>query len=260
MFKKILFLLILPFLNGCSSDGSNEDSNSDVQLQNVPLKITETIYFGSSSDVTTTKFNYAGGKLISLEKLNEPRKTLITYNGDKPVKFSIYNNGVLVKEQNINYQGDKLLSVIDSQNLEKTEFYYTNEVLDLITHSQSSGGSWITNSTDKYFFSNSNLIKKYHTTYYPSASAIKIEYDFDTKNNPFKNLNKYLKLLLEYETIEVGNLNNSTSARYYATVSSTTPESNRNFVNTYNSNNYPTEVIKYLTESNAQLSKIEILY
>lgn len=260
MFKKILFLLILPFLNGCTSDVSNEDNNSDMQLQNVPVKITETIYFGSSSDVITTKFNYEGSKLISLEKLNEPIKTLITYNGDKPIKFSKYNNGVLVKEQNINYQGDKLLSVIDSQNLEKTEFYYTNEVLDLITHSQSSGGSWITTSTDKYFFNNSNLIRKYHTTYYPTASAIKIEYDFDTNNNPFKNLNKYLKILLEYETIEVVNLNNITSARYYATVSSTSPESNRSFVNTYNSNNYPIEVVKYLTGSNTQLSKIEILY
>ncbi len=67
-------------------------------------------------------------------------------------------------------------------------------------------------------------------------------------------------MLLEYETVEVGNLNNATSAKYYATVSSTTPDSNRNFVNTYNSSDYPTTIVKNFTESNTQLSKMEILY
>ena len=251
---------MLPFLNGCSSDGTTENNTSDVQLQNVPTQITETIYYGGTSETKTTKFNYSNGKLVNLENIAEGRKTTITYNGDKPIKFSLYVNGSLYKEQLITYNGDKIVSVADNQNQEKTEFYYTNDVLDLVTHSQFSGGNWSTTSTDKYFFSNSNLIKKYRTTYYPSTSTIKIEYEYDTKNNPFKNLNKYLKMLLEYETVELGNLNNATSAKYYATVSSTTPDSNRNFVNTYNSSDYPTTIVKNFTESNTQLSKMEILY
>ena len=85
-------------------------------------------------------------------------------------------------------------TIINIRITQKTEFFYQNGVLNSIKEYSKSGSMpWdLLESKNLIFYSNQNIVQQTLATTNGSInSQFKSSYEFDDKNSPFKNLNKY---------------------------------------------------------------------
>jgi hypothetical protein len=256
--KKILLsglLFILFVTASCSSDDSPSASGG--------LKVAsfrEKIYVnGNLNSDYNFVFNYQDGKLVNVVRGTSTIE--FTYSGDKITTSNVYVNDVLSSTTDYNYSGNLLTSIIYNVQDEKTDLIYSGNVLQSMKSSYLDGGTWIQHQQNDYTFSNNNIQQKVRTNSDGSfAFSYKSSYDYDNANNPFRNMNPYLRLIVNFETIDIISKNNVTKQYSYPSVGSTTPTLSHNYVIDYNADNYPVSVKKYLVAANELIAETVITY
>jgi hypothetical protein len=107
-------------------------------------------------------------------------------------------------------------------------------------------GTWEDFSSNNYTFNTDyNLIQEVINWYSWGGYVSKFAYEYDTKNHPFKNMNKYLGYIITFESLNSLSKNNSIKRYNYQPITSTTPTLDITSVIVYNSNDYPTSIKKY---------------
>jgi len=256
--KKFPLLVLFAFvftLFSCSSDDSPSGSGG--------LKVAtfhEKIYVsGNLYSDHNFVFNYQDGKLVNVVKGTSTIE--FTYSGDKITTSNVYVNDVLSSTTDYNYSGNLLTSIIYNSQQEKTDLIYSGSVLQSMKSSYLDGGIWIQIQQNDYTFSNNNIQQKVRSDNDGSfAFSYKSSYDYDNANNPFGNMNPYLRLMFNFETIDIISNNNVTKQYSYPSVGSTTPTLSHNYVIEYNTDNYPISVKKYLIAGNELISETAITY
>lgn len=236
--KKLLYLFAASLLvfTSCSKDDDSSNSTSSV----LPKTVT-TVYSDGDSDIQNIVYN--GNKIVSVTEKDGSVKRY-TYTGDLITKIEEFVNGTLNLTTNYNYVNGKLDNSVGKHPAEG--FYYktkyTHNTDGTITYDQFRGAV-VTGTEEeygaagKYTFKDGNLVKL-EVSYY--GSDYSYVYEYDTKNNPRKNILGF-SLLLEDEDSSVNNVVKEISVS----------GSGNNilidkviYTYKYDANNYPTEVVK----------------
>lgn len=250
-------LLFVFFISSCSSsDDAGENLTGGPKVASFREKM---YYDGNLDSDYTFNFNYDNGKLVNV--VRGTSRIEFTYEGDKITASNVYVNNVLSSTSNYTYSGNLLTSILDNVQDEKTEFTYSGGVLQGMKFSYLDNGVWIQNQREDYTFSNNNIQQKIRTDIEGSSSvSFKSTYDYDNANNPFRNMNPYLRLIANFETVDIISRNTVTKQYSYTSPSSTTPILSHDFVIVYNSDNYPISVKKYFVSTGELISETTITY
>lgn len=185
--KKLIYTILASlFLLSCSSNSANEDSNNS---SGTGLLIKTT-----TSGSQTTTFNYNGNKLLSVSMTNGLSSTF-TYSGTFIISQNTTDsNNPITSNIAFNYSNNLLSSSAENLIINNSSYNYNN------TYTYNSDGSITENSTrynplpayNKFirFYSQGNCIREDH--YNTSTGSItftgSINYSYDTKNLPYKNI------------------------------------------------------------------------
>lgn len=239
-FKIFLLLSVIFFTNSCSNDDSV--STVPVSSNKTIKKYSEKIYSnGQIQSQFSRDFNYENGKLISIsDNLN---KMEFIYNLDQIIEVKIYNNNQLSSTNSLTYNGSLLTSIVNNLNNEKTVLNYNNGVLSSLKNQDYNGTGWIDTKIKIYTFQNSNVQKL--ITEDTGSSAYKSTFEYDTNNSPMKNMNPYLKYLLEYESCDFISINNVLKRFSHPNTTTSTGILSTQYTTDYNSDNFPVLIKKY---------------
>lgn len=233
--KKLLSLLgaTLLVLTSCSTD----DTNSSNPAATILVKKTSNVDNGKTY---TEDYTYSGNKIVSIVD-NDGNKTAFTYTGDVITKIvDTDNKGVVDYTSDFAYTNGKLTSMITfepgAQYKYKTKYVHNTDgtiSFEEFRISVATGVEQEYGSIGKYTYKDGNLSKK-ERSYYGSESIT--SYEYDTKNNPFKNVLGF-NLLIDNEYYSINNV-----------VKITYSKSNEVFSNTYiyNADGFPTEQKAFL--------------
>lgn len=228
--KKLLYLFCttLLVLTSCSSDDDNSSST------NLVKKI---IYSHDGQIYRSRTFTYEGNKIVS-EVAMDGSKTNYTYTGDVITKIEELNGeGIVRSITEYNYTSGKLATSlkISYGHDEKSVYTYNSDgtVSCDIFWLDSETGTLINNTLkeEKYIYSAGNLVKILSKL--DGGKESDVTYEYDSKNNPFKNITGYDLLLNYFETEELST-NNATKIIFYFDITITN-------IYTYNANGFPTE-------------------
>lgn len=220
--KKILYcFLIAATISSCSNDeNSNEPEKSNVLVTKIIKKY-------SSSDIATNEFLYEDNKILT-ERNNTGFLRKFTYDENVIIRIEETVNNNFQNSRDYSYKDGKLIKMVLKQNYGGTIMYtYTHKDDGNVSYIKTQTGS--ENSTGFLLISNGNIIEN-TVTYggkYPSTVTYKFEYD--NKNNPFKNVLGFNLLLDDQEMFSSNNLTKDGSGEppYYFTL-------------LYDDNNFPT--------------------
>jgi hypothetical protein len=228
--KKLLYLFCASLLvmTSCSSD---DDSNS-VDPVNLTL-VKKTVSTGMDGD-RTSLITYNGNKIVSIVT-NNVYKTNFTYTGDVITKIeSLDEKNVVDDVTEYTYVNGKVVSFIE-KDVEatynsKTKYTYNTDgtiSYEKFNINKITGTEVAAGNSGKYTFKDGNLIKIVD-------SRSSVVYEYDTKNNPYKNVLGFNQLL---DNEELGSINNS--VKRTSVSGSDTYVYKITFV--YDGNNFPTE-------------------
>jgi hypothetical protein len=200
-----LFGALALALTSCSSD--DESSENLILPKTITYK-----YSAVEGDNDKAVVLYNGNKIVSAS-YSASDKEVYTYTGDLITKIEdfasegnissknefTYENGKLKIDLLIEIAGDKTYTskTLYNHNNDGTISYVTYSDINTIDENKISEGVLT--------YSGGNLVKK--TENYKAGSSYVKTYEYDTKNNPFKNILGY-NLLIDYDTTV--NLNNVT--------------------------------------------------
>ncbi|URM35126.1 hypothetical protein [Flavobacterium anhuiense] len=234
--KKILCLLsaVAFVFASCSKDDSS-DSTSSVLVK----KIIDIDIDGSSS---TRDYEYNGNKIVSMTE--DGLLSKYTYTGDYITKIEEFDTeGKVDLTTEYTYTNGKLTTSIE-KNTGAKYYYKTTYVhnadgtvsYDNFRGTVETGVEQEYGATGRYTLKDGNLIKLEVSYYGDERSYL---YEYDAKNNPFKNVIG-LNLLLEDETI-VNNIVKKTEISGSGTNIHTTLTT---YTYKYDANNFPTEKVE----------------
>lgn len=249
-----LFFTVLFSMSSCSSD----DSGTDIDPLDGPKisSINEKIYYDGSLDSEKNfNFNYENDILTNI--VSGTTRVDFSYAEDKITDIKIYNNNVLQRTSNFTYTGVLLMSVASDTD-ERTDYTYAANKLQNIGGFYLDDDVWIQHQLRAFTFNNDlNIQQMIKTDYFGSVTlTFKSSYEYDDFNNPFKHMNPYLRLFLNFESMDIISNNNITAQYSYSSVGSTTPILSHNYVIVYNSGNYPISIKKYAVENNVNTGLI----
>lgn len=259
--KKLLclFSVVVASLTSCSNN-DNDTPNTASAILPKTSKYTDPDH---PSENSTTTAVYNGNKIVSLK--DENSRTDYTYDGNVIVKSVSYKivDGKDVKnyEESYTYTNNKLATVTHADNF-STE-YPTGEYKDKSVYTHNADGtvkreSYDIDTTtgvetkDSYTyvntFVNGNLVKAVATngtilgssSYYSHTDL----YEYDTKNNPFKNILGF-NLLMQGETSSLNNIVKHTSSSIYGSGSDTSGPFVYKTEYVYDANGFPTKRTSY---------------
>lgn len=264
--KKIILLFSLTILSFVSCTKS-EDTPLAIPTPSNPIAsvlckkyiTTNTV----SGLVTTTNITYSGNKIAEIN--TGTNKQVFTYSGDLITKRETFNSNVLSRITDYTYNSDGILVStlkFTTGNPNKSKVAYTHNTNGTINFIESSIN--ISTSVETIGNSgmltvlNSNIIKKESQTpvLNGNSSGFILLFEYDNKNQPFKNVIGFSKLL-DLPDNGQNNLIKTTSNSSNNGV--TNPSSSITIANfTYNSDNYPTETIGFF--NGAQESTTQYFY
>lgn len=252
MKKIILTFATLLVLTSCSKDDPSNPTSLDsglVLLKKMGLTNPQT-------NVTTSgEFTYDGNKIV--QSTLGTAKTVYTYTGELITKTNTTFTDATPPQQTIyTYENNNLKTAlltgtsfgnISTNYSKKTDYQYNTDgtiSYTEITKFNVSNFSPIT-VTGKLYFTNGNLIKKETESNNGATGSIGrtvITNEFDNKNNPYKNVLGYSKLLdLEINNFYTNNI--TTSNTQFSTIvdglTSPNGQNNVNYTYTYNEKGYP---------------------
>ncbi len=263
--KKIIASLSIVLFSIVSC--SKEEVATPEVLGNLPIRI-ENISEGDGN--STTNITYNGNKIVESSDTGNNGivyKTVFTYNGDLIVKLESYKGSVLKDSDEYIYENNKIKTILSLDNrvnfqtnlpyVEKTKKVYTYNTNGTILEEQFIlvNGVYVNQNRTKLFTYNStgNLIKSEEnstnsyfngTTNIITTSNYTYTYEYDNKNNPFKNITGLNKISFS-DTFSVNNVNKETST--FSSTNDGVPNPNpqpakvREYVLSYNANDYLTE-------------------
>ncbi|WP_207556466.1 hypothetical protein [Flavobacterium frigidimaris] len=252
-----LFAASLLVFTSCSKD-DNDSSNSTSSI--LPKKVTTT-YSGGDSDVQNIVYN--GNKIVTSTD-QDGYVIKYTYTGEFITKVEEFDkDGKLDKTTDYTYLNGKLNTSVEKSADPTATYYYETKFMhnaDGTVFYENFRGLILTGveqeygATGKYTFKDQNLVKL-EVSYY--GNEYSYVYEYDTKNNPLKNVLGY-NLLLEDENASVNNVlkETSTSGSGAKISTSTTTYSYK-----YDANNYPTETVKsYPSGTSVATQTTQIVY
>ena len=243
IFIKTFLIAFVLAIAGCSGDDTNENTNVNTETPILIKTITEKVYYGSDHEQTTAyNFNYENNKLQSL--VIGDYETKYIYNGDKIVKAVYFENGIQNGSTTIVYDGDFVkYTLSDDEYHEKTEYTYLNGQVASVKSGYMSNGEYVLLAKEDYTFSNGNLIEElFYSNTFGSPYFSKSIYTYDTKNNPGKFMNPYLRLFFQSESFSAFSENNILS-RTYGPPDGATP-SRQECEIVYNDRDFPVKIVK----------------
>ncbi|MBF4519190.1 hypothetical protein IRZ71_22795 [Flavobacterium sp. ANB] len=245
--KKFLpfFGALALLLTSCSSDDNNDDATASIK----PSKIAYS-YASSDSDYSLD-IKYDGNKLIS-QTTDDGEVYKFTYTGDVITKVEFFNtNKQLQYTTEYVYTGGKLTSLTEKSNNEvlkkavstysKTKYTYNADgtITAQRFYVYQDGTEQEQGSVIKITIKDSNYSKA--ETSYNSNLQYTTTYEYDSKNNPFKNITGF-NLLIDWQTdASRNNVTKQTKVRpeSQGKTSADTQVSTYSYI--YDSNNFPTE-------------------
>jgi hypothetical protein len=188
--KKLLALLFFTILLTSCSSGLDSDSTS-----NAGILLQKIVRESESGDVTTT-YVYEGNKMKTNSFSTYVNK--FYYTGNLVTKVDSYNNNQLMSVFTFEYDGSQKLiqstiSSPDIQYAERNTYEDNDDNTIAVNHYRTIDGGTEILQSQKYFTDTDGeiiRIEKYDT----SGTAISL-YTYDTKNNPYKNVIGFDKLL-----------------------------------------------------------------
>jgi hypothetical protein len=262
----LLFSAVTLVFTSCSSN----DNNSSTEDTSILPKTISYIY---SSDMlgtnSTSTITYSGNKIVSTVKKNS--KIIFTYDGNlitKQVQFYVDSKGIETKVADVfyTYENGKLKTRTmkeefstqfpDGQFIDKTVYTHTSANLvsyvsyyvnvDTQAETKSSEGSLT--------FKDGNLVKEQQISVSSTSTSTRT-YEYDTKNNPLKNVTGFDLLLNEISEFGKNNSTKTTSVRY----GNTTPTDYLTTY-TYNDKNYPLRHTSFAGDGKSIEYEIEYTY
>ncbi len=227
--KKLLYLFSasLLVLSSCSSD---DDTTATVLLKKAS--------YVSTGESFTTDFTYSGNKLVSWVDSFGDKKTF-TYTGDLITKIVdtddkgnvdyttefTYTNGKLTSEISLETGADYKYKTKYVHNTDGTISFEEFRVAVATGKEEEYG------DIGKYTFKNGNLVKKEKSYYGTNSSET---YEYDAKNNPFKNVVGFNLFVNDEEGAYVNNIVKRTYSNSTGTYTNT-------YEYKYNAEGFPTE-------------------
>ena len=221
--SRLVLLLTLTFLS-CSKDGDSTPDSSSLIL---PKKINYIENTSRDKIGKDTYFTYKGNKIVS--DLTDGRyKNVYTYTGDFITKVEGFDYAKLTSTEDYTYINGKLTSVTYKETSASysttTNFIYNSDGTVLY----SSNG----NGKGKLTFKNGNLIED------ASENNGTESYEYDTKNNPFKNILGIAALLYNCKECGPHNAASNNYIKRTDTYSGSTSVLSTSVI-TYNLDGYP---------------------
>ncbi|MEO8254636.1 MAG: hypothetical protein ABI554_09665 [Flavobacterium sp.] len=221
--KKLFYILsVIVTLASCSNDEkSSENETSSILIKRI-------VHTYSKDDITTLNYLYDGNKIISEKDENGfLRKFTYTENLITKIEETVKNQ--FQNSKDYSYKNEKLDKVIIKQNYGGTiTFTYSYNNDNTISYVKTQTGS--ENNTGVLTIVNGNVIKNkvIYGGKYPST--INYVFEYDTKNNPFKNVLGFDLLLDDEEMFSANNMTKDGSG-----------EPPFNFTLKYDANDFPIE-------------------
>ena len=256
--KKLLCLvgaLSLVFAS-CSSEEENNSENGADAILPKTVKYTDTDF---PSDNATYVSTYSDTKVLSVK--NEYGRTDYTYDGDFIVKEVNYdtesdsNKDVKSDETTYKYSNGKLSesSFVESFSTEypngkyKNRKVYTHNVdgtvkVETYKTNPEIGPEYKSIVVSVLTFANGNLVKSVDAIAETNNVLFNNVYEYDTKNNPFKNILGF-NLLIGYNGIEGSMSSVNNIIKYTTSYGDVTEVYKREFI--YDANGYPTKISFY---------------
>lgn len=237
--KKLLYLFAASLLVFTSC--SNDDNNSSDPASSILVK--KRIYINDKGVSSSEDIVYNGNKIVSITG-QDGSVFKYTYTGELITKTEeIDAKGVVGYTTEYSYTNGKLATSIDrntdSELYYKTKYIYNADgtvSYDNFRGTVATGVEEAYGATGKYTFKDGNLVKLEVSYYGEDRSHV---YEYDTKNNPFKNVIG-ISLLFDDETA-VNNIVKETG------ISGSGANISTNVITysyKYDANNYPTEQVK----------------
>lgn len=236
--KKLLFLISILFFTACSSDDDNK-ANSETILV---TKIVETYEGNGTTDTYTTYLNYDGSKLVGQTFDIPNSNAAVTYTGNLITKIEYFYNSNLAQEVLYAYDSSERLI-----NFKRYEYGGSNDFgvnVDYVYNSdgtvsyEKESGNLPTLNPSSTGVINFNTDGSVSTIV--ASNGYTYTYTYDTKNSPFKNIMGIDKLIFEDDEASNFILHNFLTRIEDSGFSTTTT----NYSYTYNSNNYPTQLLQ----------------
>ncbi len=188
-------------------------------------------------------------------------KVDFVYEGDKIVRSNSINNNVFLGYDTMVYEGNNLISVIGSNNGQRFDFAYNNDILTSNTYSIKDGNNWTQINKNVYTFLNGNAVQKIKYATSPTRITVsKSTFLFDSKNNPMRDMPTYIKLIFNIEEFLPLNLNNFISQESFDSLEATIPSKEYEYDIIYNNKDFPIQISKRLKGSTDPISKTVIEY
>ena len=204
--KNVILSLFVVFLfSACSNDNDETPVGSP---QNSIKKFTEKSYYnGTVNSDRVYLFNYENSELKYI--LDGNKKIEIVYNGAKVSKIIYFTDNEITSENLFLYEGNLLKTVIRDNNEDKTDYTYSNGKLSGSASFSDFGNGWSPTVAYSYSYdTNNNITTTITTSNFGSTSTNKSSYTFDSKNNPFKSMNPYLRQFVGSAGLDVKSINN----------------------------------------------------
>lgn len=248
--NKIFLLFLSVLFIGCSKS----DDNSSAPAKNTIKHISETVYYSSnSSDTNSATFNYENGILKNITEDGSNRKGEFIYDGDKIINYNYYEANTLMSSYTISYNGTMLTSMLTDESL--SNYQYIDGKVSSYQYLAGSGTNYTLYEEENYEYTNNNVVVVNGTRYYASTpSYYKWGYDYDSKNDLLKNMNPYLKFIFKFESTTPFSQNNALVGYTYN--SSNARVQDYTYQITYNSDNFPTNIKKYSTDSTGAIVRL----
>lgn len=259
--KKLLLLFIGCSVASCSNDENSSSDPTDFTLPKTISYVYPSPQLGTNSKATLT-FN--GNKIVS--SIDEDSKTLFTYTGDLITKQEVFDLNLQGKETKTKelvytYENGKIKTRMfhedisaqypDGEFIEKTVYTHTsNEVISYINYSVNvNTKAEVKTDEGKYTYKDGNLIKNERTI---TSGTSTRTYEYDSKNNPLKNILGFNLLLNEISEFGKNNVVKETVSGNDGTFSYLT-----SYI--YNNSDYPTRHTSYSSDASIEY-EIEYTY
>ncbi len=240
--KKIYLLVTLPIILLCMSCSDRKNDEVTIENKTVISKITSTFYDTQSSpNVYTDVFAYDNnGNMTKMYGINADGYSIFEYSSDKKLNKIIHygkDNKTIKFTDIFTYQGDQLIKYIadyeDKTSNRIIEYTYDNNG-NLKTTSICEGPPCPIPHKTTFSYTDGNV--KFMTSQSPGNSYIPSnEYSYDNKQNPFINMNKYLRILLSGRYLMSANNVVTEKMNYSSSVITYTID--------YNTEGFPTKIL-----------------
>ena len=225
----LVFSALVMVLSSCSS--SDEETNTPPTSSSVLVK--KAIVEDEDGGYTTL-YTYNGNKIVKTTNSDDTSE-VFTYSGDLITKIEYYTDTTLDQKDIFTYNTDNKLITYTRLDYgiewgtKETYVYNSDGTLSVTEYIGDLTSQTQLNSTSKIYFTNGEISKI--EGFEGGVKTRTINYTYDTKNNPYKNITGFDKLGIIFEEGISHNL---------LTESDTdTAGDPVTYEYTYNSNNYP---------------------